>query len=195
MANLFETAKKTTTRKAKVETVVSRPDLKSTLLKMIEVNEKLAAYESLKAELDETIREAGKFEMIKLYNKTKKFPGTIKITTNDAEFQFITSDRYKKIDEDRFDELSEKYGSDIVESETKYSFNTEVLLKNMDVINELLSNSDKISDDDKANLLEATTSYTVKKGTISNLTSIGGSIEDIIDDIQPVFSVKGVKSI
>lgn len=63
MANLFETAKKTT-KKAKVETVVSRPDLKSALLKMIKVNEKLAAYESLKAELDETIREAVMFELV-----------------------------------------------------------------------------------------------------------------------------------
>lgn len=194
MANLFEKAKKTgATKKVEKHEVVNLPHLEADLTKLVEINAKIAELEAERAILDSTVRETGKEEMIKLYNSKKAFPGTIKVVAGSTSFQFITSDRYKKIDEDRFNELSEEYGEELVEESTKFSFNTAILMKHMDHISELLMTSKEISDDDKSNLLESETSYTVKKGTLKELFKYTDDIETIIEDIQPVFSIKSVQ--
>lgn len=192
--NLFEKAKKSgTTKKVEKHEIVTRPDLEDSLSRMAEINAKLAELEAEKSTIDGEVREAGKEEMIKLYNSKKSFPGTLKVIAGKMSFQFITSDRYLKIDADRFEELSETYGEEIVEEATKFSFNTAILMKHMDHVSELLMNSKKLSDEDKENLLESETSYTVKKGTIKELMKFGKDVEPVIEDIQPVFSIKSVQ--
>jgi hypothetical protein len=57
-------------------------------------------------------------------------------------------------------------------------------------------NSKKLSAEDKENLLESETSFSVKKGAIKELFSFEGVKEDvgqIVEDIQPVFSIKSVQ--
>lgn len=193
--NMFDKAKKTGAKK-KVEKheVVNLPNLEENVSKLAELNAKIAELEAERATLDGEVREAGKEAMINLYNKKKAFPGTLKVVAGAASFQFITSDRYKKIDEDRYNELAEEYSEELVEENTKFSFNTTILMKHMDHISELLMNSKKISDEDKEMLLESETSYTVKKGTIKELFShVDDNVEGIIEDIQPVFSIKSVQ--
>jgi len=197
--NLFAKAKKDNNKKkAETHEIVNLPELKDSLSQMLSINEQIAALEAEKAILDSEIREAGKENMIKLYNAKQEFPGTLKIVAGELSYQFITSDRYKKIDEDRFNELAEKYNDDIVEENTKYSFNTAILMKHMDHISDLLMGSKKISDAEKESLLESETSYTVKKGTLKKLFSFikpKNSVEEIIEDIMPIFSVKSVKNL
>lgn len=197
MANLFETAKKKQPRSKKEEHIeVQLPSLHSSMEKIASINEKIAELEAERMDLDMEIRDSAKEAMIKLYNKSKKFPGTLKVVAKDMSMQFITSDRYKKVDEERAEELIELYGEEIVEDDTKYSFNTAVLVKHMDHISELLMNSDKLSDEDKENLLESETTYAVKKGAIKELFSFKGvktKVNNIIEDIQPIFSIKAIK--
>lgn len=195
-ANIFDKAKsKGTSKKAENHEVVILPKLEKSLSRMEEINKKIAELEAEKAILDTEVRDAGKESMIKLYNGKKRFPGTLKIEAGQMSYQFITSDRYKKIDEERFDELSEKYGEEIVEENTTYSFNTKILLKHMDHISKLLMGSKELSDEDKDNLLESDTSYVVKKGTIKDLFLItkDEDVSEIIEDIQPIFSIKSIK--
>jgi len=195
MKNLFETAKEKTSKVEKHE-VVNLPELEQPLSRMAELNEKLAELEAEKAILDSQIRESGKQAMIDLYNQTQKFPGTLKVVAGTMQYQFITSDRYKKIDADGFSLLTEQYGEELVEKTTTFAFNTEVLMKHMEHISELLMSSKELSDQEKENLLVAETSYTVKKGVIKSLFDfVKGSVSDIIENIQPVFSVKSVQKI
>jgi len=192
--NLFEKAKKTgTTKKVEKHEVVNLPELKDSLSRMAEINAKLAELEAEKATLDGEVREAGKEAMIGLYNSKKSFPETLKVVAGNMSFQFITSDRYLKIDEDRAAELSELYGEEIITEDTKFSFNTAILMKYQDHISDLLMGSKKISDDDKENLLESETSLSITKGTIKELMKYGEDVEPIIEDIQPVFSIKSVQ--
>lgn len=197
MANLFEKAKTKTAKKAvEKHEVVNLPGLESSLKEMERINEELAALEAKKALIDVEVRDTAKQAMIDLYNQKKSFPGTLKIKAGEMEFQFITSDRYKKIEEEDYDELKEKYGDEIVEENTVFSFNTAILMKHMDHISDLIMNSKKLSEEDKENLLVTSTSYTVKKGTIKSLFSfkkVKKCVEQIIEDIQPVFSIKAVK--
>lgn len=195
MANIFEKAKKVEPKKVEKHEIVNLPNLEDSLLKLAELNAKIAELEAERAILDDEVREAGKEAMIALYNKRRSFPGTLKINAGSMSFQFITSDRYKKIDEERSEELAERYGESIVEEETIFSFNTAILMKHMDHISDLLMNSKQLSAEDKENLLTSETTYNVKKGAIKELFSFKGvnTVENIIEDIMPVFSVKSIQ--
>jgi len=196
MANLFDKTKKATVKKKIDKHEVVRDDsMEPDLKKLVELNEKIAALDAERKMLDSDVRDIAKSLMIEYYNKKKKFPGTLKVVGGKYTFSFITADRYKKLDMDRFDELSNKYGSDLVEETIKYVFNTEILEKHMDHISDLILNSKKLSESDKEELLEAETSFTVKKGTIKDLFDIPGviTVNEIIEDIQPVFSIKAIK--
>lgn len=196
MANLFDKAKKTGSKKvAEKHEIVEMPNLEASLSKMADINSKLAELEAEKAMIDDEIRTAGKEAMIKLFNAKKSFPGTLKIVAGKMSYMFITSDKYKTIDEERFNELSKTYGKDIVTETTVYSFNTAVLIKHMDHISELLMSSKKLSEEDKNNLLESQTTYSVVKGAIKDLFKFKGvkKVDTIIEDIQPIFSIKSVK--
>lgn len=196
MANIFDKAKKAEPKKAEKHEIVNLPALEKSLSEMAEIDVKMAELEARRAILDSEVRDAGKEAMIDLYNKKRSFPGTLKIVAGKMNFQFITQDRYKKIDEERSAELVKTYGENIVEEETIYSFNTAILMKHMDHISELLMGSKKLSEEDKENLLTSETTYAVKKGTLKDLftfKTVKKSVEGIIEDIQPIFNVKSIQ--
>jgi len=192
--NIFETAKKVNSKKSEKHEIVELPHLEDSLSKLMEINAKIAELEAEKSILDNEIREAGKESLIDVYNKKRKFPGTLKIIAGKLSFLFITSDKYKKIDEERYDELSSKYGENIVEEETVFSFNTAILMKHMQHISDILMSSKKLTDEEKENLIVRETYYSVKKGAINDLFSFKNvnDVAEIIEDIQPIFSVKSV---
>jgi len=196
MANIFDKAKQSTPKKEEKHVIVSIPEIEKDLAKLASIDEKIAELEAERAEVDSVVREAGKEAMIGIYNSKKTFPGTLKIVAGKMSFQFITSDRYLKIDEDRFNELSELYGKNVVEEETTFSFNTAILLKHKDHISDLIMKSKKLSEEDKENLLISETNYSIKKGTIKDLFSIvKKSVDTIIEDIKPIFSIKSVQKV
>jgi len=194
MATLFDkTKQKGVTKKAETHEVVILPELENDIQKIVNLKAQIAELEATLTIADSTIREAGKDAMVKLYKEKKRFPGTLKVVAGKGSYQFITSDRYIKIDEERHNELAQQYGPELVEENTVYSFNTEILENHMEHISDLLMSSEILSEREKEDLLNAVTSYTVKKGTIKDLANITDDIEGIVTDIQPVFSVKSVQ--
>jgi hypothetical protein len=193
-SSLFEKAKNSSEKKkAEKHEIVSLPSLEKDLLRLAKLNADIADLEAERVVVDGTVREAGKEAMVDFYKTKKRFSGSLKVIAGKMSFLFITSDRYKKIEEDRFKELQKQYGKKLVEESTTYSFNTEILEKHMDHISKLLMGSKILSEHEKENLLTASTSYTVKKGTINELVTYGKDIEEMIADIQPVFSIKAVQ--
>ena len=194
MATLFDkTKQKGVTKKAETHEVVILPELENDIQKIVNLKAQIAELEATLTIADSTIREAGKDAMVKLYKEKKRFPGTLKVVAGKGSYQFITSDRYIKIDEERHNELAQQYGPELVEENTVYSFNTEILENHMEHISDLLMSSEILSEREKEDLLNAVTSYTVKKGTIKDLANITDDIEGIVTDIQLVFSVKSVQ--
>ena len=193
--NMFEKAKKgATAKKAENHEIVNLPELEKDVVALSKLKVDIAALEAKASVHDSNIRVAGKEAMVNFYATKKRFPGTLKIVAGEGSFQFITSDRYKMLDEDRFNELAEQYGEELVEENTTYSFNTKILEKHMDHISTLLMGSKVLSDAEKEELLTSKTSYTVKKGTINDLITLDGEVEELIEEIQPVFSIKNVKT-
>jgi len=200
--NLFDKAKSVAeVKKTEKHTVVNlKPEFEESLIRMAKINTELADLETEKAVLDTEVREAAKLEMINLYDQKKIFPRTLKVVAGTMGFQFITSDKYITIDQERCEELRKTYGNGITNEETTYYFNTEILMKYQEVISDLLMLTKKISDNDKENLLLSNTTFSIKKGTINNLTKIASdkklkSVGQIMEDIRPIFSIKSIQAI
>lgn len=199
MANLFAAAKETGSTKSKVEKheIVEMPQFAKTLKQLEDIDMKIAELAATRETLDSEIREAGKEAMINLFEKKGFFPGTLKIVAGERSFQFITSDKYLKVDKDRYAELIEMFGQEVAEEKTRFFFNNAILEKYQDVISNMILKNKKIADEDKAKLIESETSYTVKKGTIYSLASIGkpfkANVQRMIEEVRPIFSVKITK--
>lgn len=196
MANLFDKAKENGSTKTKVEKheVVEMPKFAKTLEQIEKIDAQMAELAATREILDSEIREAGKNAMIKLYQEKDAFPGTLKIVAGERSFQFITSDKYLKVDKDRYAELVEMFGQEIAEEKTRFFFNNAILEKYQDVISDMILKNKKIADEDKAKLIESETTYTVKKGTINNLAAIAkkykANVQRMIEEVRPIFSVK-----
>lgn len=145
------------------------------------------------------VKEASQKEWLKIYKKEGINSGSFNVESDNGHtVMFVPTSRYGKIaDEDTYNEMVETYGEENLEEETTYSFNTEVLMKNMEVIQELLEGSDKISDEDKENLINVTSTYNWKSDCIDKVPMLAkkskNEIEDVIEDLAPVCSMKGFK--
>lgn len=197
MKDLFATdTKKSTKKGSKTRVVVEIKGQEENLKELVSLDEQIALLKAQRLVIDTEVREESREAMINHYNEKKSFPGTLTVKSGDMELQFITADRYKVIDEDRANELTETYGEDLVETTTKFSFNTDVLMRNSKAINKMIMKSKDISDTDKENLIEQDTTFNVVKGTIKNLKNeifAKFDLSTLIDDIKPVFSIKAIK--
>jgi len=199
-ANLFQKAKENGVKKVaeKHEVVSLDPSFETSLSRMNEIDQTLAALKSEREILDAEVREASKQKMIGLYNEKKSFPGTLKVLAGNMMLQFITMDKYIKIDQERASELSERYGNQIISEETVYSFNPDLLEKYSQVLSDLILNSKKIEEADKARLIESTTSIGITKGTVKNLRNedyAKFNLSSVIEDIKPIFAIKSIQSV
>jgi len=195
MNDLFKTAKDNLLKKKNEKNeVLEIPSLKKKIERINKINSDLINLEADKAMLYSEVKNEVIKQMITLYNKNKKFPGTLKIIADNMSFQFITADNYKKIDKDTFKKLSKKYSKKLVVEETKYFFNNDILMKYMNIINKLIMENNKIDEEDKKKLVEKEILYSVKKGSINELFNfVKNDVTDIINDIQPSFQIKSIK--
>ena len=205
MANIFEKAKskgtsKTTSKKDdKILVKVTGNEEFANAVNTAAVND--TKIKELKAELDTaktTINEVAKEEYAKLYDSHKRNVGSFNLLAdNGASFMFLPTKRYLKLEEDRAEHLKETYGEETIEENTKFGFNSTILNKHMDKIAELLKNADFMTQEEKDSLIEATTTYTIKKDMLDNFyvlkTEKGVEIEDAIEDFAPVCQVKYLK--
>jgi hypothetical protein len=200
MKNIFEKANKKAPKKSTKHEVVDISNIEKDLKKILEIDAKLADLADSRSIHYLNVCAAAKEAMINIYNSNENFPGTLQINAGKMTCLFVTTDKYKKIDEDRYNELVILYGKDIVEKDTVFSFNTAILMKYKDHISKLLASSKVIAEEDKANLLNNETSYNVKKGIIKNLFAFLRplkikKVNGIIENIQPEFSIKSIQTI
>jgi hypothetical protein len=105
----------------------------------------------------------------------------------------IPSDKYIKIDSadlERVNYLRSKYGKSIVTEDEKFYLNPKVFERNREAIEELIGNSNMITEDDKENLFIRQIEYGIAKGSIDRLLQLGTNMQQAISDLQPIFSLK-----
>jgi len=149
---------------------------------------------NLETELDvvtDEIKTIAKEKFVELYLENGRNPNTFLLKDGSGCVMVIPTDKYISIkDEDRANQLIETYGEDIVTIDEKYYFNPEVLERNMKAIEKLIRDAKGISDADKQNLLIREVKYSVTKGTIDELYDYGEDMEAVINDIQPIITLK-----
>jgi len=201
---IFAKAKKTGTKKT-----AKKDDKIIVDVEGKEFAEKLEKFANLKAQIDdltselnmakEIVKEVGTNEYIKLVENKKVNTGSFIVASETGGRVMIApTKKYIKIDEEGAESLQETYGDDIVTENTVYAFNTKILMKNMEVIEKMIEDSEEISQDDKDALIEAKVTYAVEKDALDRVYTLSveskNDVGDVIDDLQPIIMLKNAKA-
>jgi hypothetical protein len=205
MANLFAKAAKSApakTTKGKDEKVRIKIDDSAFFDKIEKLEQLQDTMKVAKAKADmisDELRDLGKTEWAKLYDKTGKNPGSVmlehvNVTDDVAQLMFVPSDKYITINADRADELREAFGEEIVEEETTFGFDSTMIEKYGEVLSRLIEECGDIAEKDKEKIITATTKFSVAKGTIDKFTTYG-DVNEVMEAVKPVVSLKNVEII
>ena len=205
MGNLFVKAAKsapTKVSKGKEEKVRIKIDDSGFFDKIEKLEQLQDTMKVAKAKADmisDELRDLGKTEWAKLYDKTGKNPGSVmlehvNVTDDVAQLMFVPSDKYITINADRADELREAFGEEIVEEETTFGFDSTMIEKYGEVLSRLIEECGDISEKDKEKIITATTKFSVAKGTIDKFSTYG-DVNEVMEAVKPVVSLKNVEII
>lgn len=191
--SIFETAIKETKGKsaAKNKEVVNVKGLETKLLEFEFLKDELADTEAKISIVENEIKQISKEKFIELYKQKKRNPNTFYLKDGEGCVMVIPMDKYTKIKEqERADDLIDRYGEDAVTIDRNFYLNPDVLERNRAVIEKLIYEAKNISETDKRNLLVEQVTYTVRKGFIDDLLPYGNKMQNVMDDIQPVIALK-----
>jgi len=149
--------------------------------------------------ISDELRDLGRDEWAKLYQKTGKNPGSVMLEhVNDADdtaqLMFVPTDGYIKINAERAEALREEFGEEIVEEKTTFSFDNDMIEKYGEVLSKLIEESDEITEKDKEKIIKATTAFSVAKGTIDNLSKLG-KVAEVMEAVKPIVALKNIEVI
>lgn len=194
VSNLFAVAKQNAPEKKS-----SKKEKESVQVKGIEKS--LARYDELKeliknseAEMEVlagTLKQVGKEKFLELYENRKRKPESFNLADGDHKVLYIVQDAYKGdrsgMSEEKIS-LFEDY-QEVLETNVTYSFNPDVLNRVGDKISQIIMSSKLISDEDKSNLIVASSKTTIKKGTIEKLLDYDNPTM-MFELIEPIVSLK-----
>ncbi len=149
--------------------------------------------------ISDELRDLGRDEWAKLYDKTGKNPGSVMLEhVNDADdtaqLMFVPTDGYIKINAERAEALREEFGEEIVEEKTTFSFDNDMIEKYGEVLSKLIEESDEITEKDKEKIIKATIAFSVAKGTIDNLSKLG-KVAEVMEAVKPIVALKNIEVI
>jgi hypothetical protein len=201
MANLFNKAKTTAPKAAakkdeKVRVNLNDTDFFTKVYKLEILQDRMKSDKAQADMIADEIKDLSKEEWIRLYEKTGKNPGSIFVESivNEqvAQVLYVPSDKYITVNADKAEVLIEKYGEDIIEEKTTFSFDNDMIEKYGEVLSNLIMSCNDISDSDKEKIIKASTSYSISKGTIDKMKFFG-PIGEIMEEIKPVVALKNVE--
>ena len=194
VVNLFATAKQNAPEKKpakKEKESVQVKGLSKSLERYGELKELIKNSEAEMEVLAGTIKQVGKEKFLSLYESRNRKPESFHLADGDQKVLYIVQDAYKG---DRSGMSAEKIAlfedfDDVLETNVTYTFNPDVLNRIGDKISQAIMNSKLISDEDKANLIVATSKTTIKKGTIEKLMEFDNPAM-MFELIEPIVALK-----
>lgn len=150
--------------------------------------------------INEKLKNLAKEKWIELYTSEKSNPGTVIVEQNILDdisrLMLVPTEKYVTLNQKNVGKIMDKYGNDMVETSTTYSFNNDIIVKYSKVITKFIKESEDIDEDDKKKLIQANTTYSIKKGTIDKFTDFEDvEVTEILEDLKPVFQLKNVEVI
>jgi len=202
--NLFKKAKSTATTKAadpkdkKVRVDVKDLEFFNKVQALETLQDRMKADKSRADILADELKDRATQEWVNLYQKTGKNPGSIMVESKNgedtAQLMYVPADRYISINESRATDLVERYGEDIVEEKTQFSFDNDMIEKYGEVLSDLISNCSDIDEDDKGKIIKAVSSFSIAKGIIDKL-KFYGEVSTLVEEVKPVVSLKNIEVI
>ena len=199
--NLFSSAKsvapKTVAKKdEKIRINLNDSDFFTKVYKLEILQDRMKSDKAQADMIADEIKDLSKEEWVRLYEKTGKNPGSIFVESivNEqvAQVLYVPSDKYITVNADKAEVLIEKYGQDIIEEKTTFSFDNDMIEKYGEVLSNLIMSCGDISDSDKEKIIKASTAYSISKGTIDKM-KFYGPIGEIMEEVKPVVSLKNVE--
>lgn len=205
MATLFDKARKTPVKKEskakdeKVRITIEDPSFFDKIAKLEELQDVMKSSKARADMIADELRDISKEKWCELYSKTGKNPGSVMVehrNDNDdvSQLMFVPSDKYITITSERADELKETFGDEIVEEKTTFSFDNDMISKYGEILSKLIEECGDIEEKDREKIIKATTSFSVAKGTIDNLTKYG-DVAEVMEAVKPVIALKNVEII
>jgi hypothetical protein len=202
--NLFKKAKSTATTKAadpkdkKVRVDVKDLEFFNKVQALETLQDRMKADKSRADIIADELKDRATQEWVNLYQKTGKNPGSIMVESKNgldtAALMYVPADRYISINEARATDLVERYGEDIVEEKTQFSFDNDMIEKYGEVLSDLISNCSDIDEDDKGKIIKAVSSFSIAKGIIDKL-KFYGEVSTLVEEVKPVVSLKNIEVI
>jgi len=162
----------------KFDSAVEMAEFHAKLVKLATLKQQIDKLEAEITDADSYIREMGMSEFSNLLERTgKRESSFIMASEQGASVMVVVQDKYKSINEERAGE---------------------VLERNQEIISELIENCDKISNQDKENLIVGVTKYSVKKGLIDGIYKLskdkGVNITTLLAEVEPQLQLKSAKA-
>ena len=157
MASLFDKARKVAPAKVakgkdeKPRITIEDPSFFDKISKLEELQEVMKSAKARADMISDELRDLGKSEWAKLYEKMGKNPGSVMlehVNDNDdiGQLMVCPSDRYITITQERAEELVAAFGEEIVEEKTTFSFDNEMVDKYGEILSELIESCDQIAE-------------------------------------------------
>lgn len=161
------------------------------LTRRMELVELMATNEAELKMLDGILKPIGKEQFIRLYAEQKMRPDTFKLVTDGTgQVMVIVMDKYLKVDATKAEMLKDY--PEVLDTKKVYTLNAEIAERNGDAIAQAIMSSKKISDEDKANLLEVTEEQFIKKGTIERMLQFK-NWQNLFNLIEPIVQFKNCR--
>lgn len=188
--NIFANAKKVEKAPAKKDKqIVLIPSLEGKVGKFNTLKGEIESLEAQKKMLEGDIKSIAQTEWCRTFEAEKVRPESFVIQDNEGnKVLFMATDKYSTVTEEKA-KLMETICPELIETETVYGFDNEVLSRNIEAISNAILGA-QISDEDKANLITCVEKTTVKKGAIERLGQHPDRIESIFGLISPVCMLK-----
>lgn len=187
--NLFASAKKTETKKEgkskQLPSLAVTPELEQQLKDYTEAKSQNKSWEAKMKMAEGIIKERARDLFLEQYRKQGRNIGSFKL----GEVTVSIQDRYTKMDDDIAEMVAQNF-PDVIEKNTEYLFNQEILQKYINEISDALQNAEGIPEDEIALLIEAKEIINVKKGTIDTLANYGEKMSDLFQAIAPIISMR-----
>lgn len=185
--NLFAIAKKVDSKKENKSKILSLPvpkELQDHHDSYIDSKGKLEVLES-KYQIAETAIKSKVPEIfLNEYRSQGRNIGSFKL----GQITISVQDKYQKLSEDSGKTIMKSFPK-VVNVETEYSFDQEILKKYINEISEALQNAN-IPEKDLLSLIVKKEVYQVKKGSIHTLINYKDKIEQVYGLISPIISMR-----
>jgi len=82
-------------------------------------------------------------------------------------------------------------GHHVIHQTTEWTISPEMVEKYLPILKEMIENSQEISEEDKAKILQENSKFSIKPGTIDRLNDLG-DVEMVFEKVKPVISLKNI---